>query len=478
MKLRPLAAAVRPRAWSLRTRLAAVSTLVATLGLGIAGTTAYVVTSRTLHQQIDESLRGAPVRIGSPGGEAGPTPSDLCQRLRTSSGPGPALFSIQLIRRDGSVCATSDDTSARLVASDFTAGRHAKAGVEHFRDGEFKDHSPARIAVVSLGGGDALLLARDVSSIVGVLSVLKVTLIAVVALGALLALVLSRWISRAGLLPVTRFAQVAEDIARTGNLDQHVVPRTVAPGRRHDELDRLALAFNRMTVGLADAQMRQRRLVADAGHELRTPLSSLRANVALLRRSRKSGRELRAGEEERLLFDIESQAVELSELIGELSELASPDSSDPVLQPVRFDETVERAVDRARRRSVGHEFVVALEPWVLDGDAASLERAVVNLLDNAVKFSPQDSRIEVRLSEGTLTVADQGPGLLPGDEERVFERFWRAPRARALPGGGLGLSIVREVATRHLGSVSLTSRAFGGAVATLVLPGRTPTRQA
>jgi two-component system sensor histidine kinase MprB len=298
------------------------------------------------------------------------------------------------------------------------------------------------------------------------------TLAGVTVLGALLALGLSRWTSGAGLRPITRFTRVAEQIAATGEVDPFVSSEaTSVSSGTGDELDRLAAAFDTMTRVLADAQLRQRRLVADAGHELRTPLASLGNNISLLRRSRTLRKPLAAEEDGRLLDDLSSQVAELTRLVDDLSALAE---SDPGRQPfttVRFDDCVERAVRRGRSRSLDHEIRVHLEPWTVQGDATALERAVVNLLDNALKFSPAGTEVEVSLSEGTLVVADRGRGLEEGEGEHAFERFWRSPGARSLPGSGLGLSIVEDIAHQHGGWVALAPRAGGGAAATLHIPG-------
>jgi two-component system sensor histidine kinase MprB len=229
-----------------------------------------------------------------------------------------------------------------------------------------------------------------------------------------------------------------------------------------------------MTSVLADAWSRQRRLVADAGHELRTPLSSIRSNVELLQRSRRLGRSLPAGVEEQLLHDLGGQITEMTQLVDDLVDLSSAETNDPEHERFRLDHCVEQALSRARRRTTTQDLVVRLEPWIVNGDEAAVERAIVNLLDNAIKFSPEHSQIDVDLHDGVLTVADRGTGIAADDAPRAFERFWRAPEARSLPGSGLGLSIVREVATQHGGEASLGSRPEGGAVARLALPGEAP----
>lgn len=467
---------MRPRRWSVRTRLAAVSTVSATIGLSVAGVAAYVVTSRVLHQQVDESLQTAPTSMPISGPASGPgdgpAPTDLCSLIESARAPSPGLFTVELIRADGTVCKDVAAPTLELVASDFEAAG-GQAVSSELRDGRFDNGDRARVLVVPGGDGGVVLIGRDIQPTVNVLNTLGLALAGVTLLGAVIALLLSRWSTGAALRPITRFARVAEQIAETGSLDHElVVPAPLVTGGRGDELDRLANAFSTMTAVLADAQLRQRRLVADAGHELRTPLSSLRANIDLLRRSRRLRRGLPEGEEGRLLDDLSSQAIELSRLIDDLAELAATDSTVDAAEPVRFDLCVERALHRARRRAADHAFEVRLSPWLVTGDAASLERAAINLLDNAIKFSPPRTTIGVTLEDGTLRVADRGTGLSSEEGRQAFERFWRSSRARALPGSGLGLSIVSDVAHHHGGRASLAPRPGGGAVATLHLPGR------
>ncbi|MFA6576192.1 MAG: HAMP domain-containing sensor histidine kinase, partial [Nocardioides sp.] len=450
----------RPRRWSVRTRLAAVSTVAATIGLSVAGVAAYVVTSRVLHEQVDDSLRTAPASKpfsgpDSPppgtGPDTGSAPTDLCSQIESASAPSPGLFVVELIRSDGTVCKGPETPAIELEASDFEAAGGQAESTE-LRDGRLDNGHRARVAIVLRGDGDVIVIARDIQSTVNVLDTLALALAGVIVLGAAIALLLSRWSTGAALRPITRFARVAEQIAETGSLDhEFVAPVAVVDGGRGDELDRLAHAFNKMTAVLADAQLRQRRLVADAGHELRTPLSSLRANIDLLRKSRRLGRGLPEGEEGRLLDDLSSQAIELSSLIDDLAELAAADNTVASEDPVRFDLCVERALHRARSRAAEHAFEVSLSPWLVTGDAASLERAAVNLLDNAIKFSPPRTTISVTLEDGTLRVADRGTGVSDDEGRQAFERFWRSSRARALPGSGLGLSIVSDVAHQHGG---------------------------
>lgn len=269
-------------------------------------------------------------------------------------------------------------------------------------------------------------------------------------------------VARNGLSPVRRLSAAVEEIARTQRLDP-------IPVEGNDEVATLADSFNRMLAALAASQARQRQLVADAGHELRTPLTSLRTNIDLLAQAEGRGGLSRDAHAE-LMDDLRFQIEELTTLIGDLTELARDDPAPAELAPVDLAEVVSRGLERVRRRATGVHFEVQLEPWPVDGEAPALERAVTNLLDNAVKWSPPGGVVTVRLEQGVLLVADQGPGIAEDDLPHVFERFYRSPESRTMPGSGLGLSIVRAVAERHGGMVRVGRSPEGGAAFWLWIP--------
>jgi len=460
------------RRWSVRTRLALVSTLAATVGLVGASTAAYVVTRSVLYGQIDDGLTSAMSTVDSPRGGDLPQPPEgaLCDALDGADAPAPGQFTLELVKSDGTICKNASVPGVQLDESDIDLP--GGAGVT-LTDGVLTDGHAARIAYTRAAdsAGSTVLLARDVQGVIDVLGTLKLALLGVIVLGALLALALSRWTTRAGLRPITRFTRLAEQIAERGRVDDQLIASAVEEQRGNgDELDRLAHAFTTMTSALSEAEEQQRRLVADAGHELRTPLSSLRANVDLLRRSRRSGRALSPGDEEQLLDDLVDQLRELSGLVDGLSGLADDRAGRSQFATVRLDLCVDAALSRARTRVDGHVVRAELEPVSVLGDEADLERAALNLLDNAVKFSPPGTVIDVDLVDGLLTVSDRGTGIAERDATRAFERFWRSPRARALPGSGLGLAIVRDTAERHGGWATLRPRLGGGAVASLYVP--------
>ena len=274
-------------------------------------------------------------------------------------------------------------------------------------------------------------------------------------------------VARNGLRPVRKLTSAVEQIAITEDL-------APLPVEGDDEIARLATAFNQMLIALDASRDRQRRLVTDAGHELRTPLTSLRTNVDLLTQSDQSDVQLDPGARAELLDDIRAQIDELTTLIGDLTELARDEPLAPVVGTVDLSEIVDLSVARVRRRAVGATFDVQTQPWSVVGEAGALERAVTNLLDNAAKWSPPGGTVRVRLSNGLLSVDDEGPGIAVADRARVFDRFWRAEEPRTMPGSGLGLSIVRQVAERHSGTVEATASPSGGARLVLCLPGGVP----
>ncbi|OXM65810.1 HAMP domain-containing sensor histidine kinase [Amycolatopsis vastitatis] len=325
-----------------------------------------------------------------------------------------------------------------------------------------------RVITVALGPGrGAVQLGIDVDESRHVLKGLAARITGVSALvlavAALAGWLLARQITRR----LVRLTEVTEQVS-DGRLDDVTVP---TGGR--DEAGRLATSFDRMLGRLADARADQERLVQDAAHELRTPLTSLRTNASVLRRFAELSPESRA----RLLDDVDGETRELTHLVDELVELATRRYEAEEPAPLELGEIVERAAERVRRRS-GRAITVETGASALTGQAKALERAVTNLLENAVKFAP-DGPIEAVVRDGRVEVLDRGPGL-GADAPRVFDRFHRADGARGLPGSGLGLAIVREIALAHGGSVFAGPRPGGGAVigftvgADLLLPNSHP----
>jgi two-component system sensor histidine kinase MprB len=319
--------------------------------------------------------------------------------------------------------------------------------------------------------GDALVLAQSLRPTREQLGDLSLVLFLIGGAGVLVAAAAGTAVARTGLRPVQRLTRATERVARTGDLRPIQV-------EGDDELARLSHSFNQMLAAVAYARDRQRQLVADAGHELRTPLTSLRTNLELLLAAEApNAPQLSEKDKSEIHTDLRAQLGELTQLIGDLVELAREDV--PQLDPQHVDmvEVVEQALARARRRASDVNFEVDLRPWYLLGEPATLERAVLNLLDNAVKFSPPGGTVRIDLRPAAdgfafLQVADAGPGINDADLPYVFDRFYRSDEARTLPGSGLGLAIVKSAAERHGGAVFAGRSADGGALLGIKLPGR------
>lgn len=322
---------------------------------------------------------------------------------------------------------------------------------------------PHRVVAVRSGPGQALVLVQSMESNRDALERLKIILLLASTAGVLLAGGAGWAVATNGLRPVRRLTAATERVARTAEL----TPIKVT-GR--DELARLTTSFNAMLQALDASQTRQRQLVADAGHELRTPLTSLRTNIELIGQAADSDRPLTADQRHEIMYDVRAQLEELTNLVGDLVELARDEPMTRTPEPLDLAEVVIHAVDRVRLRAQTADIQVEVEPWLVIGESQLLERAVTNLLDNAAKWSPQDGVIHVLLRGGALTVTDEGPGIKPADLPHIFDRFYRSSEARTLPGSGLGLSIVKRAAERHGGTVVVSSPPEGGTTFTFTLP--------
>jgi two-component system sensor histidine kinase MprB len=310
-----------------------------------------------------------------------------------------------------------------------------------------------RVLTSGTGSRGAVLVALPLREVEHELNRLLLILAVIGGAGILLAALLGAVVARTALAPVARFTRQTENL--TGSLD--LSRRLEVEG--HDELARLAQSFNATLDALERSVQAQRHLIADASHELRTPIASLRANIQVLG---EAGR-LPAEEQEALRRDIVDELDDLTALVGDVVELARGAAPDSPPDDVRLDELVEGAVRRAQRRS-DLRFELDLEPTVVTGQADRVDRAVSNLLDNARRWSPADATVEVALEDGTLTVRDHGPGFQETDLPFVFDRFYRAEGARKLPGSGLGLAIVRQAAEAGGGYAEAANAPGGGAV--------------
>lgn len=326
-------------------------------------------------------------------------------------------------------------------------------------------HDGQRYGVVVVGVvGGAVRAARPYTEIEDILASLRADMIRFGIIAAGIAAGIGAAVANRITGPIMRLTDVAEEIAETGNLDRRI------ESTRTDEVGRLAKAFNRMIGALAVSREQQRRLVMDASHELRTPLTSLRTNLEVLQHR---GERLEGHQREALLGDVNAEVVELSDLVGELVELATDQHTAEIAERIRLDELCEQAAERTRRRH-GREVATDLAACEVIGRPSMLDRAVGNLLENADKWSPPGAPIRMTLDGGTLTVHDRGPGIAPEDQQKVFDRFYRSVDAQNKPGSGLGLAIVKQTVEAHGGTVFVSASPEGGAAVGFRLPGVRP----
>jgi two-component system, OmpR family, sensor histidine kinase MprB len=451
---------------SFRRRLLLACAAAVAGAVALAAVLAYVLVRDTLREQVDSSLetatRAVSMRVSSgtvaaaAAGEVAPDEQPLGDVL-TESLRGPVIFT-QVFSADG----TPDEARlpggpGPLVAQSSLRAVALGRRPPFFTERDYRG-SRLRIFVDNTAERQAVVVARPLAEMQAVLYRLRLGFALVILAGIGLALLLGRLATRAAVKPVAELTGTAEHVARTRDLTR----RITATG--DDELSRLAASFNTMLEALEHSQRTQRQLVADASHELRTPLTSLRTNLEVI-----AAEGLSEGDRERLRADVVAQLEELAGLVGDLVDLAREEEAPADCEDVRLDELVSAAACRVRRHAPLVELDVALEPALVHGVRARLDRAVANLLDNAAKWSPPGSVVEVRLVGGTLTVRDRGPGIAPADLPFVFDRFYRAPGARGTPGSGLGLAIVRQVAEAHGGSVFAGAAPDGGPGALLVL---------
>ncbi|GAA4749461.1 HAMP domain-containing sensor histidine kinase [Nocardioides endophyticus] len=441
---------------SLASRVTILTTLAAVATVALMALGAYLTVRMQLQSTMDDDLFR----------RAESASTDLCQPgLTIPKGYLGASSSAALCVTPGAVLGSASD----LGLSSLTLGEPEAKVIRGTDDESIRTLTAddgTRFRVIALGRDDnrTMIIAQSLDSQEALLAKLGSVML-LFGLAGVIGAGLAGWgVARNGLRPVRELTSSVEVIARTEDL-------TPLPVEGDDEIARLATAFNQMLTALAASRDRQRQLVADAGHELRTPLTSLRTNLDLLSQVDAEGTGLPPQARAELLEDVHAQIEELTTLIGDLVELARDEPLTHVVEPVDVPELVDRVIARVRRRATGLSFDVEMAPWYVIGEGPSLERAVTNLLDNAAKWSPEDGTVTVRLLDGTLTVDDQGPGIAAVDRPHVFDRFYRSQESRGMSGSGLGLSIVRQVAERHSGTVSADDAPGGGARLTLWLPG-------
>jgi len=480
---------------TLRTRIAAVAGVSVAVAVLAAAVGLYVAVSADLHGEVDKGLRerasafmaprsgsgAAGVEGGAEGpapggpfGGAGPPPpgapapgagpyGEAALPSRVQPAPfGGASGYVQFVAPDGHVQVPAGQGASPTTIAPTAADKAiAKRGSGSALTDRTVHGTKLRVLTEGIGARGAVMVARPLGEVDSELNRLLEILAIVGVAGIALAVALGALVARVALAPVRRFTARTETLTEAGALrgaSLDLSRRLEVEGA--DELGRLADSFNRTLDALERSISSQRQLVADAGHELRTPIASLRANIQVLGESERLPAEDRAS----LRADIVAELDELTALVADVVELARGTASEGRgADEVRLDAIVQVAVEKAQRRG-GAQVRAQLEPTVVTGQAERIDRAVTNLLENARAWSPDGGVVEVVLRDGLLSVRDHGPGFDEQDLPHVFDRFYRADRARRLPGSGLGLAIVRQAAEACGGYAEASNAPGGGAL--------------
>lgn len=429
---------------SLRTRLVLAATGVIVLAVALFAAATVLVVGSQLHGSLDQALRQRAEQVAQLAVSA---PAVLTNPGALESPVGGRQIAVEVIDARGRILARSETLGAQLLPEDELAVAAIRRGRTGFDDIQLGG-VPFRMfaaPVAQAGGpaaGGAVLVASDTSDISHTVSHLGLIIALSGAGAALLAALAAAMLTARGLRPLRRLAAGAAEIERTADPSRRLPERATA-----DEIGALTGVLNRMLDSLDRARSSERRFLADASHELRTPVTALRGNVEYA---------IRHGANPDVLADLRHDTDRLARLVDDLLVLERAGSAAEEA-PVALDELARAVVDDHERVALG---VVA--PARVRGDREALARALSNLVDNALVHGPAGGHVTVAVAvngeRALLTVSDEGPG--PADPQRVFERFWRAPEAARRPGSGLGLSIVQAIIERHGGRVAVEGSAF------------------
>ena len=444
---------------SLQGRLASLTGISVSLAVLLVGTTAYFITRWSLLDELDQELTSTALTATATIGDDVSGFGGL--NVTGLRGPDEVL----------AVVSVNGDTRTSTGQTVTLPGGPPEIAIARLQQGSSErsvtlaDGRQFRVVSVPLqssNGGYAVMYARSLEPLQSTLRSLWVVILISGLVGILTTTVAVLLVAKGALAPVRRLSRAVRNVTQTDQLNPIRI-------YGNDDLGELTKSFNGMLRSLQTSREQQRQLIADAGHELRTPLTSMCTNVELLVADDTSGM-LPEGARTEILADVSAQLGEFSALVGDLVALTRDDHLQRPHEELDLSDVVDSAVERAQRRGPLLTFNVQLEPTHILGDASTLERAVTNLLDNAVKFSPAAGVIDVILADGALTIIDDGPGIAEDDLPHIFDRFYRSDRARNTPGTGLGLSIVVHTAEAHGGTVRAGNEPGKGAKFTMKIP--------
>jgi len=431
------------------TTSAIVLVVVGVLSIGI-----YSTFSRQLVRQVDKSLDDRVVMIADSLRRESQRPNIGRQRNPLNEALLPTRFDTvtQVVDTTGTVVLALGEVELPVTDKTLQIANNPNGNV--FRSTVTIDGDKYRMLTVPLTGGGALQLAKDINDLQRAQNAVRGWQFALGPIGIVFAGIAGWWVARRTARPIQQLADAAEEIARTQNLS------TKLDIHGDHEIEQLANSFNAMLAALQYSSEQQKQLVQDASHELRTPLTSLRANAELLQRD-----SLDDATKQSVLRDIAVEIDELTELSSELTALASDQRLVEELEVINLREACDDIATRASRRTGRMVSVTSTNPSSALVRPSQFDRAVGNLVDNALKFCPTPDNVEINIVGSRVEVIDHGQGIADADTDKplVFDRFYRATATRALPGSGLGLAIVKQFADDHNAVVAITDTPGGGA---------------
>jgi two-component system sensor histidine kinase MprB len=438
------------------TTSAIVLVVVGVLSIGI-----YSTFSRQLVRQVDNSLDARVVMIADSFRRESLRPNIGRQRNPLNEALLPTRFDTvtQVIDTTGIVVLALGEVELPVTNKTLQIANGPTGMV--FRSTVTINGDKYRMLTVPLTGGGALQLAKDINDLQRAQNAVRGWQFALGPVGIVFAGLAGWWVARRTARPIQQLADAAEDIARTQNLS------TKLDIHGDHEIEQLANSFNTMLAALQYSSDQQKQLVQDASHELRTPLTSLRANAELLQRNN-----LDVATKQAVLRDIAAEIDELTDLSSELTALASDQRLVEEPEEINLREACDDIATRASRRTGRTVTVSSTNPVAVKVRPSQFDRAVGNLVDNALKFCPTPDNVEINIVGSRVEVIDHGQGIADSDKPLVFDRFYRATATRSLPGSGLGLAIVKQFADDHNAVVSITNTPGGGATVALSFENR------
>ena len=446
---------------SIRTRLMITTSAIVLVVVGVLSIGIYSTFSRQLERQVDNSLDDRVVMIADSLRRESLRPNIGRQRNPLNEALLPTRFDTvtQVIDTTGIVVLALGEVELPVTNKTLQIANGPTGMV--FRSTVTINGDKYRMLTVPLTGGGALQLAKDINDLQRAQNAVRGWQFALGPVGIVFAGLAGWWVARRTARPIQQLADAAEDIARTQNLS------TKLDIHGDHEIEQLANSFNTMLAALQYSSEQQKQLVQDASHELRTPLTSLRANAELLQRNN-----LDDATKQAVLRDIAAEIDELTDLSSELTALASDQRLVEEPKEINLHEACDDIATRASRRTGRTVTVSSTNPVAVKVRPSQFDRAVGNLVDNALKFCPTPDNVEINIVGSRVEVIDHGQGIDDSDKPLVFDRFYRATATRSLPGSGLGLAIVKQFADDHNAVVSITNTPGGGATVALSFENR------